>query len=78
MNEQQAARERLALPKVVPDAGEPAYVRRGRPKKPRAEAAAAAAEPLPNRRRAEAPVEDEPRQKPASEAAPEHVRGSDV
>ena len=38
---QQSARERLAMPKVVPDAGEPVYVR---PKDAPPEAAASAAE----------------------------------
>lgn len=49
--EQQAARERLAMPKVVPDAGEPAYV-------PPTETAAAAETPTePAAAEAKAPAE---------------------
>lgn len=56
VNEQQAARERLSLPKVVPDAGEPAYV----PKSPEevAASAAAPASEAATESAAEAPVEE--------------------
>jgi small subunit ribosomal protein S16 len=52
VNEQHAARERLSLPKIVPDAGEPAYV----PKSP--EEIAAAASAAPAEAAAEAPAEE--------------------
>jgi small subunit ribosomal protein S16 len=55
VNEQQAARERLSLPKIVPDAGEPAYVPKS-PEESAAEAAAAAAAPA--EAVAEAPAEE--------------------
>jgi small subunit ribosomal protein S16 len=63
VNEQQAARERLAMPKIVPDAGEPAFV----PKSPEEKAAEAAA---PASEVAEAAVEA-PAEEAASEATEE-------
>jgi small subunit ribosomal protein S16 len=56
VNEQQAARERLALPKIVPDAGEPAFVPKS-PEEKAAEAAAAVSE-APAEAAAEAPAEE--------------------
>ncbi|MEX2114544.1 MAG: 30S ribosomal protein S16 [Pirellulales bacterium] len=61
VNEQQAARERLSLPKIVPDAGEPVYV-------PNAEEPAAVAQAAaPAEESAEAPAEE--KSEPAAEAA---------
>ena len=44
LEQQKAARERLAMPKIVPDAGEPVYIRPAEGEEPAAPAAEAVAE----------------------------------
>ena len=66
LSEQQAARERLSMPKVVPDAGEPAYIPSA--EEPAAEAATTEA-PAAETPAEEAPAAEASAEAPAAEEA---------
>ncbi|REK17193.1 MAG: 30S ribosomal protein S16 [Planctomycetota bacterium] len=75
LEQQAAAREKLAMPKVVPDAGAPAYVPPAEGEEPAAEAAPAAAGEAPAAEAAS--TESAPAEAAAEEAPAEQAAGGD-